>query len=98
MKTFKPSRENAAAVALLMFSGVEEGGDEAVLTRYTRLGVETVSEKMAKLPFAETARILPVTRPIGVPEAGRDWNGLAEGEPEMPVLRGRAPNSVPIEA
>ncbi len=96
MKAFKPSRENAADVALLMFSGVEEGGDEAVLTRYTRLGVETVSEKMAKLPFAETARILPVTRPIGVPEAGRDWNGLAEAEPKLAGLMARAPNSLPM--
>ena len=95
MKTFKPSRENAAAVALLMFSGVEEG-DEAVLTRYTRLGVETVSEKMAKLPFAETARILPVTRPIGVPEAGRDSNGVAEAEPKLAGLMAIAPKSLPI--
>jgi len=38
MRTFNPSRENAAAVALLIFRGVVEVGDEAVLTRVHLIG------------------------------------------------------------
>src|SRR5208283_1642125 len=95
MKASRPSGENAAPVALLMFSGVVDDGAE--LTTYTWLGVEIVSEKMAMWPLCETARTLPVTRPMGVPGASRGENGL-ELPPTLPGLMARAPNSLPAKA
>jgi len=40
-----------------MFSGVDVGADELYYEVHL-LGVETVSEKMAKVPFGEVARTL----------------------------------------
>ncbi len=92
MKVFKASGENAAAVALLMLRAVAA---EEPLTTYTWLGVEIVSEKTAALPFCETAMTLPVTRPRGVPGAGKEVNGLVE-LPKLAGVMATAPNSLPM--
>src|ERR1700693_863469 len=95
MKAFKPSGENAAAVALLMFSAVVDVG--LVLTTYTWLGVETVSEKTAMEPLCETSRTLPVTTPRVVPGADKAVKGLLD-PPMLPGVMARAPNSLPMKA
>lgn len=94
MKAFNPSGENAAAIALLIFNDMVDDEDA---TRYTRLGVETVSEKMAVPPLEDTARTLPVTNPRVVPCAGSEVNGLAV-PPKLAGVMANAPNWLPAKA
>ena|SRR2546427_3290987 len=79
MNAFMPSGEKPAVVAPVMLRGV----DVEDVTTKTWLGVWKVSEKMAVLPFGETASTLPVTVP-------RVVNGLVL-PPMLPTVMSCAP-------